>query len=236
MNSLNVHTLKIALTLTLFFTIKGEGFGQKLDSAINRNSVEIYFPVKHFFDGSSTNWSILVPAKKYSKNPPEEIYLFPFTFGIKYSRLFENMAGVNISFTAYNMIYYELEVNSKIPGEIVNREFGLVTINYCHPIVIDKRLLIWSKAGVDFRYGNETFHISYPTSFEQIVDGHDIADLGSSIGLKIAKPLIWNIQIGTEISYTRYLYRRDKGNPNYPFDNGTSPNLLTIQLNMGYRF
>lgn len=234
---------------TLIFTVvvllctTTASFSQIIADKAKRNTIEIYLPISHFFDGTPTNWFLLVPMKEsvlhQGSNGPyvtfKEVYKFPHTIGFQYNHRIDNIWGYKISLLGYSMGYpYG---RNKSPGDVIARGYGLLSGGLLHKLIGNDRKRINALAELNFRAGLEDHHVSYPRWFEARVESQELFDTGLSAGLQGQSNLFWNFILTSGIKYTRYVYRYSNGRPaKYPGHKGSSKNTLTFKLGLGYQF
>ena len=216
-------------------------YAQTPQETFKRNVVEVYFPVIHFFDGSTTNWMLVNLTRKRVYNPDsgkvylKDVYRLPYTIGIQYTRYNRNNSAFRLTVTGYAKAYPHNEVYE--PGDAIGRQIAIFSIGYLHPLIGNDRTMIEALGDLNLRVGSETYHVATPRWFEAVVHDQGLLDPGISAGLRASTILFWNVLFSGEARYTRIIYREDNGRPPaFEGDHGSSVNLLTLKLGLGYRF
>jgi len=233
----------IVMVVIMLFGIFNVTYSQIIDVKSKRNIIEVYLPISHFFDGTPTNWFVLVPVKEsivhQGPNGPyitfQEVYKFPYNFGLQFSHRLDNKWGYKISLIGYSMGYpYGRD---KKAGDVIGRAYGLLSAGVLHNLIGDNRKRIEALGELNFRAGYEEQHVSYPKWFEARVEAQTMFDLGMTLGLQGYTTLFRNLVLTGGVKHTYFLYRYSDANPPiFSGDRGTSRNTLTIKLGLGYQF
>jgi hypothetical protein len=145
--------------------------------------------------------------------------------------------GFQLAAESFFRTYPKKNPSDRVPGELEERHFYLLSLAYLHPLIKGKRTNLWFLANATYRYGSEMIHLSFPQWYEEKVITRDQADWGGSAGIKYLYKLPYNFTVSTEAKYTRFLYIKHKPDlAQHPFDKGSNKQFITIQLQVGYRF
>ncbi|MEZ4771836.1 MAG: hypothetical protein R3D00_01560 [Bacteroidia bacterium] len=226
------------LAILVWVGLPTTSWGQKQSAARSKNSIEMFFPVSHFFDETTTNWVILAPYKKNVREPDgsysrEDVYILPPTLGLSYIRLLGLKSSINISGTAYMMQYIN---DNRVPGETMRREYGLISAGYLYKVIAHQQISLYSYGAVNYRFGYERIHIYYPYPWEARVEGLLLRDWGLSAGLRATYDLPWHFLLSGEAKYTQFVYLHDEGVDFFGDHEDPTPHDLTVKIGLGYRF
>ncbi len=231
------------LAVVVLFSTTTASYSQIVDANGKRNIIEVYLPISHFFDGTPTNWYVLVPMTEsivhQGPNGPyitfQENYKFPHTLGFQFSHRLDKIWGYKISLLGYSIGYpYGRD---KKPGDATARGYGLLSAGLSHKLIGNNSKRIEALGELNFRAGFEDHHVYYPSWFESRVETQELLDFGVTLGLQGHTRLFWNLVLTGGVKYTRYLYRYSDGKPpEFSGDKGTSKNTLTLKLGLGYQF
>jgi len=231
------------LLVVVLISTTTKSFSQIVADTERRNIVEVYLPICHFFDGTPTNWYLLVPMKEsvlhQGPNGPyitfNEVQKLPHTIGFQFTHRLDNIWGYKISLLGYSMGYpYGRD---KEPGDATARGYGLLSAGLLHKLIGNDSKRIDALGELNFRAGFEDHHVYYPNWFESRVETQELLDFGVTLGLQGHTRLFWNLVLTGGAKYTRYLYRYSNGKPpEFSGDKGTSKNTLTLKLGLGYQF
>jgi hypothetical protein len=215
-------------------------FGQSKNIGDQNKRIQLFFPVCHFFDGSSTNWLLIAPIRTTSVFGPNNELLYyktvngvPFTFGIDWTNYVNLKEGYKISLQTYWRLHGT--GNLREPGSVISRTYHELSTSYLRRMIIGRNYNVDVIGELNFRYGIGDIHLFY-NNWESVIESIRNRDVGLSTGLKLEHSLPSNLVISGEAKFTRYLYRFDKG---IQTNNGilrASPNALTLKLGLGYRF
>ncbi len=203
-----------------------------------KNTIEVYYPVSHFFDETPTNWTILVPYRKRVQEPDgsrswKDSYMAPPAIGLSYIRNLSRKASVMISSTGYSMLYYN---DNRVPGETIRREFVLFSAGYLHEVMAYRRVRLQVLGAINHRIGGETVHIYYPFPWEPRVEGLTYKDLGFSMGVRGTYEFSRSFLLSVGMKYTHFVYFHDEGIDFFGDHEDPTPSTLTIKWGLGYRF
>jgi len=233
--------LTFLTTAVTLIGVNSDLVAQKVAIKNKRNSVEIYFPVKHFFDGTETNWLLIKPYEVFKVDNQGHVigidkkFGLPFTFGLQYNRSLLNSDIIRFSIAEYYMDYGDIHRDKK-PGEVITRAYGLFSVGYLYQILRNNHTSLQANAELNYRYGYEMIHIYYPNWFEARWEVLDLSDIGLSAGFRVEQSLPYNFLISGEAKYTRFVYRASKGIDFFGQHKDTTSNTLTIKFGIGYRF
>lgn len=201
-----------------------------------KNSLEIFFPVCDFLDGSPTNWSMLSPRitgyGEYEK-------ILPLTFGLQFSRRLNALGSMRASVQVYRKEYPEEWGSENLErGHIFLREFFEGSLGYQRTIFQRGGLGFSGLAEANLRVGNAMVHL-HNDSWEIATGRLTYSDLGLSLGLRVEQELPMNFFFSGESKFTRYVFVNPNSKLNSPTPSTLvlpSPNTLAIKLALGYRF
>ncbi len=240
---MKTNTLSLLIfIITLIGTSKDLACQEEIVNNTNskRNSVELYYNISHFFDGTKTNWIILdyytghlIDTTGHVINTFKKYYV-PVTVGIQYNRSIKNCSDIRIS-ALYYYRDYGIYKNS-LPGEVIKRSFVVLSLSYLNNLMLNKHLKIQAIGELNYRNGYEIINMYYPSGFETILSRLRLSDIGITAGLRVEHSLPYNFLISGEAKYTRFVYRASKGIDFLGQHKDTTPNTLTIKLGIGYRF
>ena len=206
-----------------------------------KNQLELFFPICHFFYASKTNWLVFDKDRKivYEQNGDFAGYKYslfvPFTFGIKYQREISNKSSISMSALEY-FKYYSSYENDMSPGDIYHRHYELYSLGYSHVVKKNDKISFSVLGEASIRYGSETIHIYYPSSWEARVKGLLLKDVGLTLGIRTEFKLPFNFNLSNEIKYMNLVYRHDEGISFFGNFQRASVHTLFIQFGLGYLF
>ena len=224
--------------ILLWMGLSTPAWGQTPPTSRQKNTLEVFFPVSHFFDETPTNWAILAPYKENVREPDgsysrEDVWILPSTFGLLYTRSVGSRSSISISGTVYVMRYLN---DNRVPGETMRREYGLISSGYLHKVIAHQRISLYCYGAVTYRFGFERIHIYYPFPWEARVESLLLRDWGLSSGLRATYDLPWRFLLSAEAKYTRFVYLHDEGVDFFGDHKGPTPHDLTMKIGLGYRF
>ncbi len=206
-----------------------------------KNTIEVFFPVSHFFDGTNTNWGLWAERRSnyyYDANfnlvSFDQEYKLPATLGIQYLRRITPNSRLSASAQWYGRGYNYGK--DKVSGEVVERIYSTFSVGYLHALYGKHKFHLEALAGINFRNGYETVHIYYPNWFEARSESLEFRDWGLSAGLRAAFDLPWHLVFSIEAKYTRFVFLSDGGVDFFGDHKDPTPNTLTYQIALGYRF
>ena len=225
------------LSIFVFISATTTSYSQNVKE--KRNKIEVYYSVCHFFDGTETNWTVLVPGTKHIDGPngrnsdKKNVLQLPITFGINYSRTFRNNDRIRLSALHY---YFSYNNESLQPGDVMNRSYGLYSLGYLHHIFGNKNKRFIAIGELNYRNGSETVHIYFPYRWDNRVESLILSDIGLSAGLRIERNLPLNFILSGEAKYSRFIYCHSEGVDFFGQHKDPTPNTLTLKFGLGYQF
>ncbi len=226
--------------LVLFGTIN-DSLAQTISSSNNKNTLELFYVISHFFDGTYTNWFLLAPIhSNYVRDNNNQIIdydveyvLPPLTLGIQYTRKYNDRNSARISAMSY-LFGYNMDNIER--GEVIRRQYGLYSIGWIHKLLGNDKKTINFIGELNYRNGTESIYIYQPRRFEIRVESLTLKDVGLSTGLKIEQIVPFNFVISIEAIYSRFIYRYSKGVDFFGQHKNSTPNTFTLKLGLGYQF
>lgn len=197
-----------------------------------KNQFEIFVPICHFFDGSNTNWGLLVDEK--NRNGEIIGKELPATVGLQYSRAININHGIRLSAYHYG-INYTRPNNAFAVGEVNQRMYTMFIAGYSYRLLSYSSLDILVLADLNYRTGHERITV-VPFNFHSGMASAIHNDLGLSLGTRLQQHLVWGFLLSLEAKYTRMLYLYDSYADYYNLNQKPTTNILTFQLGLGYRF
>ncbi len=141
-------------------------------------------------------------------------------------------ASLSVSGTAYMRNYLN---DSRVPGETLTREYGLISAGYLHEILAYRRMHVQALGEVSYRAGSEMIFI-YSYGWEAIVESLSLRDWGLTAGLRGTYDLPWRFLLSAEAKYTRFVYLYDEG-VSFNIDREVATlHDLTVKIGLGYQF
>lgn len=195
----------------------------------NKNTIEIFFSLCHYFDQTNTNWTILVPHPRGSLQNKKVI---PPHLGINYSFRYSRLSSIRLSAFMYGISYF----GTIDTGQVFQRMYYIFSIGHNFCIYNKNNFQLKSVAEINYRNGNEIIFIYKPNWWENHVEDLPVNDLGLSFGYNIALNLPFNFHVLHEMTFTRYIYRSYEGVNVFGITKKSTPNTLSIKLGLGYEF
>jgi len=191
-----------------------------------QNSLELLLPYYNFMDGSQ-------------KIPVLPLILNLKNLGIQYNRFSPTFKwALNISASYLLIEYYNWYksglMNLKI-GDIILRENLYISGSYFRNLLKTRFGSTYGGSGINIRLGVEETHIGY-YGWEEISNPKPLRDVGINLSLKEVINVPYNFSLTGQISYTIYLYHYYNAIGAPPFDGGSTKNLITYLIGIGYRF
>ena len=201
--------------------------------APKKNQIEVFYSVSEFFDGSSANWLFL---QKYDYGDGDRGIQLPVTVGLQYTRCINPTTQVQVSANLFSKHYFYN--NRKIGYHPIMRKYLRFSARYLKRLFYSQQGSLSLLGGLNYRYGYELYD-HFPTlpfdtfSYETSLSS---SDFGISAGLRLMKPIFGDFFLSLEASYTRYFLFLYEPNPQVPELTYPSPQNLTINYGLGYRF
>jgi len=230
----------IYLVILAWVGLPTTSWGQKPSADRQKNTLEVFFPVSHFFDETQTNWGLVSERQSnyyYSNGELVSVdtrKIVPLTFGLQYTLQFSERSGLAISALWYGRNYNY--GRDKQPGEVIERAYGVFSIGYLQKLYSQSKINLYALASLSYRLGDETIHIYYPNGFEGRVESMALKDWGISAGLRATYDLPWRFLLSAEAKYTRFVYLHDEGVDFFGDHEDPTPHDLTVKIGLGYRF
>ena len=133
------------------------------------------------------------------------------------------------------MEWFSKTYQNALIGEIHNRKMWNHDLSYMHKIWFMKKMELQLLGGINVRTGGE-YLLGIKTNTGGVLLGQKLEDVGVLIGLNASYSVLKHWVLSFQPTYTRYIYRYYKRNPNISFDKGTSKNMLRLSFGLGYQF
>ena len=199
-----------------------------------KNSLEFFFPVCDFLDGSPTNWGILVPGSAPSKIGQKVI---PRTYGLQFVRILSPKVRMRASLLRYYMEYPDgVDIKAR---DVLRRDFGSLSFGYQYQLFKQSSFSLYGLAEATYRLGDESVHITYsiPIRWERLLETIILSDVGVSAGLRVEQNLPCNFFLSMESLFTQFVFLWPSERlASYTPPIKASPHLLTCKVALGYRF
>ncbi|MBL4652155.1 MAG: hypothetical protein JKY53_04710 [Flavobacteriales bacterium] len=172
------------------------------------------------------------------KNKPQygyHVYMYALYYidGFSIERRINPTGTIKLSAEKLWVDYYYSEFQES--GTILTRWMWNFDALYLHKVWFNSKVDVHVLGGGNFRLGSEFMLASYG-SFDALVITKALLDLGGVIGANVTVHPLKQWSLYFQPTYTRYLYRYDKGDDFYEFDNGSTKNLLRLSFGVGYQF
>ncbi len=224
------NTYLFVFIVLSFHTFIGNCYSQAAKKT-KKNMFEVFVPICHFFDGSNTNWLLLVEEKDRSGNHiGKEV---PATVGLQYSRAINQNHGLRASVYHFGINYTRPNNNYAI-GEVTQRMYTMFSMGYSYRLVSYSKLDVLALLDLNYRSGHERIFVvaNTDTGIETAIH----KDFGATLGTRLQQHLIWGFMLSLEAKYSRILYFHDSFPAYYNLGKKPTSNIFTLQIGLGYRF
>ncbi len=187
-----------------------------------QNSIELILPHYNFLDGSPK-----VSLRYFGLN----------NFGVAYNRISRmNKWAISISISYFELWYDGFYLNNHAkPGDIAIRSNLYLSGIYFRNLINTRFTSLYTGAGVNFRGGTEIIY-TIPYGWDNTEYPVPLLDAGLRVAVMEKVNLPFNFMLTGQVSFTRYFYRYFRGNGIPPLDGGSTKNLITYRIEVGYRF
>lgn len=218
----------------------GSGFAQKSGSEFKRHSVGINTSLSSFFDGNGISGILTITEKAQLR------FMVGLGGGMDYGFQFRNNHKVRLSTGFFVANYRKANKASLSQGTVLNRWMVYGCAVYMYPLKSTENWLLYGLGGTNFRYGEEFFLVS-SGGWDSHGNNNILRDAGIIGGVNATYLLSKHFSLYIETTFTRWLYRFDKGDRAYPdlsikqksaysFDRGATKNMVSINLGTVVKF